>query len=254
MHVWSPRWVRSADLLHQMQRSRSLGSPTSRIFPLMHGFLDQAADQRTIRASDAMPSRRSAWSANGLPHGPGRAGYARLMQALVKTQAGPGLELIDVPEPPMTINDVRIRVHKTGICGTDLHIDVGCLGREDDPPAARRRPRVRRRGARDRQQRDRPPARGHRQRRGPRGLRQAAATAGRAAGTCARTRSGSASAATARSPSRSSCRSPTCGTTGRDRRGRGRDLRPVRQRGPHRARVPGPRRGRAGGRGRARSG
>jgi threonine 3-dehydrogenase len=45
------------------------------------------------------------------------------MQALVKAAAGPGLELRDVPEPGMTINDVRIRVRKTGICGTDLHID-----------------------------------------------------------------------------------------------------------------------------------
>ncbi len=45
------------------------------------------------------------------------------MQALVKTQAGPGLELIDVPEPQIGINDVLVRVHKTGICGTDLHIE-----------------------------------------------------------------------------------------------------------------------------------
>ena len=44
------------------------------------------------------------------------------MQALVKTRAGPGLELRDVPEPEMGIDDVRIRVRKTGICGTDLHI------------------------------------------------------------------------------------------------------------------------------------
>jgi threonine 3-dehydrogenase len=44
------------------------------------------------------------------------------MKALVKTAPGPGLELLDVPEPEMTINDVRIRVRKTGICGTDLHI------------------------------------------------------------------------------------------------------------------------------------
>ena len=44
------------------------------------------------------------------------------MRALVKTAPGPGLELMDVPEPSMTINDVRIRVRKTGICGTDLHI------------------------------------------------------------------------------------------------------------------------------------
>jgi threonine 3-dehydrogenase len=42
--------------------------------------------------------------------------------ALVKTSPAPGLELRDVPEPPMGIDDVRIRVLKTGICGTDLHI------------------------------------------------------------------------------------------------------------------------------------
>jgi len=45
------------------------------------------------------------------------------MQALVKTQAAPGLELVDVPVPAVGINDVLVRVHKTGICGTDLHID-----------------------------------------------------------------------------------------------------------------------------------
>jgi threonine 3-dehydrogenase len=45
------------------------------------------------------------------------------MRALVKTAAGPGLELLDVPEPKPGINDVLIRVRKTGICGTDLHIE-----------------------------------------------------------------------------------------------------------------------------------
>ena len=45
------------------------------------------------------------------------------MKALVMTAPGAGLELLDVPEPSMTINDVRIRVRKTGICGTDLHIE-----------------------------------------------------------------------------------------------------------------------------------
>jgi threonine 3-dehydrogenase len=45
------------------------------------------------------------------------------MLALVKTAPGPGLELRDVPMPEVGINDVLIRVHKTGICGTDLHID-----------------------------------------------------------------------------------------------------------------------------------
>jgi threonine 3-dehydrogenase len=44
------------------------------------------------------------------------------VRALVKARAEPGLWLEDVPEPEVGINDVLIRVHKTGICGTDLHI------------------------------------------------------------------------------------------------------------------------------------
>ncbi len=44
------------------------------------------------------------------------------MLALVKAEAGPGLRLETVPEPEIGINDVLIRVGKTGICGTDLHI------------------------------------------------------------------------------------------------------------------------------------
>ena len=45
------------------------------------------------------------------------------MLALVKTAAGPGLSLDTVPDPRMGINDVLIRMHETGICGTDLHIE-----------------------------------------------------------------------------------------------------------------------------------
>ncbi len=44
------------------------------------------------------------------------------MKALVKRHAEPGLWLEDVPEPKLGINDVLIRVDRTGICGTDLHI------------------------------------------------------------------------------------------------------------------------------------
>ena len=44
------------------------------------------------------------------------------MKALVKSEARTGLWLKDVPVPTPGINDVLIRVHKTGICGTDLHI------------------------------------------------------------------------------------------------------------------------------------
>src|SRR5437867_743044 len=44
------------------------------------------------------------------------------LKALVKSQSRPGLWLEDVPEPSIGINDVLLRVHLTGICGTDLHI------------------------------------------------------------------------------------------------------------------------------------
>jgi threonine 3-dehydrogenase len=53
------------------------------------------------------------------------------MLALVKTGPGAGLDLRDVPIPGVGINDILIRVHKTGICGTDLHIESW------DPWAAR---------------------------------------------------------------------------------------------------------------------
>src|SRR5436190_775617 len=44
------------------------------------------------------------------------------MKALVKKERQPGLWLEDVPEPEIGINDVLIKVDRTGVCGTDLHI------------------------------------------------------------------------------------------------------------------------------------
>lgn len=44
------------------------------------------------------------------------------MKALVKSKAEPGVWLETVPDPGIGINDVLIRVHLTGICGTDAHI------------------------------------------------------------------------------------------------------------------------------------
>jgi len=44
------------------------------------------------------------------------------MKALVKSKSERGLWLADVPEPKAGPNDVLIRVDRTGICGTDLHI------------------------------------------------------------------------------------------------------------------------------------
>jgi threonine 3-dehydrogenase len=44
------------------------------------------------------------------------------MRALYKPEAAPGFELVDRPEPAVGPDDVLIRVLRTGICGTDLHI------------------------------------------------------------------------------------------------------------------------------------
>ena len=44
------------------------------------------------------------------------------MKALVKKTAGKGIWLEDVPEPELGINDVLIKVKRTAICGTDMHI------------------------------------------------------------------------------------------------------------------------------------
>jgi threonine 3-dehydrogenase len=41
----------------------------------------------------------------------------------VKATAGPGLELLDVPEPSVGPGEVRIRVLRAGLCGTDLHLE-----------------------------------------------------------------------------------------------------------------------------------
>jgi len=44
------------------------------------------------------------------------------MKALVKSKAEPGLWLEEIAEPELGINDVLIKVTKSAICGTDLHI------------------------------------------------------------------------------------------------------------------------------------
>jgi threonine 3-dehydrogenase len=58
------------------------------------------------------------------------------MKALYKPSAGPGFELTDRPEPEAGTGEVKIRVLRTGICGTDLHIqswDAWAAGAIDAP-------------------------------------------------------------------------------------------------------------------------
>ena len=46
----------------------------------------------------------------------------KTMKALVKKEPTTGLWLEEVPVPEVGINDVLIKIHKTAICGTDVHI------------------------------------------------------------------------------------------------------------------------------------
>ncbi len=47
---------------------------------------------------------------------------AKTMKALVKKKAEPGIWMDEVPVPEYGINDVLIKIKKTAICGTDIHI------------------------------------------------------------------------------------------------------------------------------------
>lgn len=44
------------------------------------------------------------------------------MKALSKLKAEPGIWMIDAPMPEIGPSDVLVKIHKTGICGTDVHI------------------------------------------------------------------------------------------------------------------------------------
>jgi len=46
----------------------------------------------------------------------------KTMKALVKKSKEPGIWLEEVPVPEIGVNDVLIKIHKTSICGTDIHI------------------------------------------------------------------------------------------------------------------------------------
>ncbi|ENN1312369.1 L-threonine 3-dehydrogenase, partial [Salmonella enterica] len=44
------------------------------------------------------------------------------MKALSKLKAEEGIWMTDVPEPEVGHNDLLIKIRKTAICGTDVHI------------------------------------------------------------------------------------------------------------------------------------
>lgn len=61
-------------------------------------------------------------AATGLPDSRSLKYTADPLKAIAKTKAAPGLDLIDVPEPPLRPGCVKVRIEKGSVCGTDLHI------------------------------------------------------------------------------------------------------------------------------------
>ena len=59
----------------------------------------------------------------GLASGDPSPAMPATMRAIVKPTAGPGLVLREAPVPRPGVNEVLIRIRKTSICGTDVHID-----------------------------------------------------------------------------------------------------------------------------------
>ena len=112
---------------------------------------------------------------------------------------------MDVPEPEIGPGDVLIKVLRTGICGTDLHIRLGRLGAADHADAARASATSS--SARSWRSAPTSPTSRSATWSAARATWSAAsaATAWPGAGTCAAPRSGSGSAATAPSPSTSRC-------------------------------------------------
>ena len=152
-----------------------------------------------------------------------------------------------MPVPAVGINDVLVRVHKTGICGTDLHIESWDAWAQSaiKPPLVVGHEFVGEivevgANVTDFAPGDLVSGEGHvvcgRCRHCLAGRRHLCATVDRP-GRRARRR-----LRRVRGPADDQHLAPLAGR----RPGGGRDLRPVRQRGPHRARLPGPRRGRAG--------
>ena len=66
----------------------------------------------------------------------GTKGRTATMQAIVKAEAAPGLEMREVPIPRIGPHDVLVRVRACSICGTDLHIDRwdGAMRERVKPP------------------------------------------------------------------------------------------------------------------------
>ena len=72
------------------------------------------------------------------------------MKALSKLKAEEGIWMTDVPEPEVGHNDLLIKIRKTAICGTDVHIYNWDQWSQNYSRANGSRPRICRRSSRHR--------------------------------------------------------------------------------------------------------
>src|SRR5690606_25179043 len=79
-------------------------------------------DMGSIVGESGVSARNGGWARTGRGPVTRICAQEATMKAIVKTRAEEGLELIDVPTPTVGPNQVLIKVSRTGICGTDVHI------------------------------------------------------------------------------------------------------------------------------------
>jgi threonine 3-dehydrogenase len=87
-----------------------------------YGFTTDGIVQEPGESGSNKTAKKHGKNAMALPLPRVLRSFIKLMKALVKKERKPGLWLEEVPKPQVGINDVLIRVDRTGICGTDLHI------------------------------------------------------------------------------------------------------------------------------------
>ncbi|WP_427791804.1 L-threonine 3-dehydrogenase [Brevundimonas diminuta] len=123
-----PDWFgRNLDALFDLVLAALPGPLTIRWIHAEASAEAMGADFGISSASCAMPRKRRNQASNcacarARQQSSGSRLMADMMKALAKTKPAEGLELIDAPIPVAGDEDVLIKVHRTAVCGTDIHI------------------------------------------------------------------------------------------------------------------------------------
>ena len=98
-----------------------MGNRFSNWIPAYAGMTDKREDP-PLPSPERRETKDEAVIWNWIPAFAGMTNPEKQMKSLVKAKAQEGIWLQDVPKPKIGHNDLLIKVKKTAICGTDIHI------------------------------------------------------------------------------------------------------------------------------------